>query len=60
MKIRLKDDISCQATYNFLPRPLYRELKHYVEDLLNKQWITNNHSEYSSPVAAVRKKDGTL
>ena len=59
MKIRLKDDIPCQATYNSLPCPFYQELKH-VEDLLNKQWITNSHSEYSSPVVAVRKKDGTL
>ena len=48
MKIRLKDDIPCQTTYNSLPRPLYQELKHYVEDLLNKQWITNSHSEHSS------------
>ena len=60
MKRRLKDYIPCQATYNSLLRPLYQELKHYVEDLLNKQWITNSHSEYSSPVVAVRKKDGTL
>ena len=36
MKIRLKDDIPCQATYNFLTCPLYQELKH-VKDLLNKQ-----------------------
>ena len=57
MKIRLKDDITCQAIYNSLPRPHYQELKHYVEDLLNKQWITNSHSEYSSPVVAERKKD---
>ena len=60
MKIRLKDDITCQAIYNSLPRPHYQELKHYVKDLLNKQWITNSHSEYSSPVVAERKKDGTL
>ena len=60
MKIRLKDNIPCQATYNSLPHPLYQELKHYVEDLLNKQRITSSHSEFSSPVVAVRKKDGTL
>ena len=60
MKIRLKDDILCQATYNSIPHSLYQELKHYVEDLLNKQWITNSHSESSPPVIAVRKKDGTL
>ena len=60
MKIRLKDDIPCEATYNSLPHPLNQELKHLVEDLLNKQWIINSHSEYSSPVVEVRKKDGTL
>ena len=60
MKIRLKDDIPCQATYNSLPRSLYQELKHYVEELLNRQWITISHSKCSSPVVAVRKKDGTL
>ena len=60
IKIRLKDNIPCQAACNSLPRPLYQELKHYVEDLLNKQWIANSHSEYSSPVVAVRKKDDIL
>ena len=60
MKIRLKDDIPCQATYNSTPHPLYQQLKHYVEDLLSKQWITNSHLEYSSLVVAVRKNDGTL
>ena len=60
MKIRLKDDIPCQATFNSLPHSLYQELKHYVEELLNRQWITISHSKCSSPVVAVRKKDGTL
>ena len=60
MKIRLKDDIPCQATYNSLPRSLYQELKHYVEELLNRQWITISHSKCSSPVVVVRKKDDTL
>ena len=49
MKIWLKDDISCKATYHSVLRPLYQELKH-MEHLLNKQWITNGHSEYSSPL----------
>ena len=48
MKIRLKDDIPCQATYNSLPHPLYQ------------QWITNSHSGYSSPVVAARNEHGTL
>ena len=42
MKIKLKDRIPFQVTYNSLPRTFYQELKH-VEDLLNKQWITNSH-----------------
>ena len=33
----------------------YVEVKHYVEDLLNKGWVTK-----SSSVVAVRKKDGSL
>ena len=60
MKIRLEDDIRCQATYNSLLRPLYQKLKHNVEDPLNKQWISDSHSEYSSPVVAVRKRDDRL
>ena len=35
-------------------------IKIYVEDLLNKQWIANSNSEYSSPVVALRKKDDIL
>ena len=33
MKIKLIDDIPCQATYNSISRPLYQELKHYIGDL---------------------------
>ena len=36
------------------------DVSNYIEDLLNKQWITKRHSEYSFPVVPVRKKDGTL
>ena len=32
----------------------------YIEDLLNKQWNVNSSSPYSSPVVAVRKKDGEI
>ena len=35
-------------------------MKYYIEDLLNKQWIIHSRSEYSPPVVAVRKKDGTI
>ena len=43
-----------------MPKPLYQEVKHYVEELLNKGWITKSSSNDSSPVVAVRKKDGSL
>jgi len=42
------------------PTALYQEVKHYIEDLLNKQFITKSPSSYSSPVVCVRKKDGVL
>ena len=34
--------------------------KQYIEDLLNQNFITESKSPYSSPVACVRKKDGSL
>ena len=60
MKLNLKDDVPVQASYNAIPRNLYKELKHYIEELLNKKWIRDSESPYSSPVVVVRKKDGTL
>eukprot|EP00794_Sanderia_malayensis_P019345 gene19345-21264_t len=49
-----------QKTYTAIPKPLYVEVKQYVEDLLNKVWIIQSRSNYSSPVVCVRKKDGSL
>ncbi|KAK3748398.1 hypothetical protein QZH41_000172 [Actinostola sp. cb2023] len=46
--------------YTSIPKPLYPEVKHYVEDLLNKGWVRKSRSAYSSPVVCVRKKDGSL
>ena len=43
-----------------VPRPLYPEVKSYIEDLLNCQFIRKSSSPYSSPVVCVRKKDKTL
>ena len=60
MKIRLKDETPVQKSYYSMPKPLHQEVKHYVEDLLNKGWITKSSSNYSSPVVAVRKKDDSL
>ena len=60
MDIDLSDSTPVQRNYVSIPRPLYQEVKHYIEDLLNKQFITKSRSSYSSPVVCVRKKDGTL
>ena len=37
MKINIKDDHHVQLNYNSIPRYLYKELKIYIEDLLDKQ-----------------------
>ena len=60
MKLNLKGDVPFQTSYKAIPRNLYKELKHYIEDLLNKNWIRDSESPYSSPVVVARKKNGTL
>lgn len=60
MSINLSDQRPVQKTYRSIPRPLYPEVKGYIEDLLNRQWIKKSKSAYSSPVVCVRKKDGDL
>jgi len=56
MDIDLSDSTPVQRNYVSIPRPLYQEVKHYIEDLLNKQFITKSRSSYSSPVVCVRRK----
>ena len=60
MSITLKDDIPVQRSYTAVPKPLYKEVKEYIQDLLAKKWIVKSKSPYSSPVVCVRKKDGSL
>ncbi len=55
--IKLNDETPVQKNYTAVPRPLYPEVKSYVEDLLNKNFITKSTSPYSSPVVCLRKKD---
>lgn len=58
--INLTTSEPVQKNYISVPRPLYPEVKQYIEDLLNKGFIRESRSAYSSPVVCVRKKDGTL
>ena len=60
MDINVTDPTPVQRTYTVVPRPLFPEVKHYVEDLLNRGWITRSRSAYSLPVVCVREKDGSL
>ncbi len=60
MYITLSDPAPVQKTYTSIPKPLHAEVKEYLQDLLNKGWITPSRSPYSSPVVCVRKKDGSL
>lgn len=60
LKIHLKDDTPVQTSYNSVPKPLYKEVKDYVQNLLDQGWIRKSTSSYSSPVVCVRKKDKRL
>ena len=60
MDIKLKDHQPVQKNYLSIPRPLYAEVKQYVEDLLNQQFITKSKSPYNSNVVCARKRDSTI
>lgn len=60
MNISLKDNEPVTRTYLSVPKPLYQEMKNYLQDLIAQGWVEKSNSSYSSPVVCVRKKDGTL
>ncbi|KAI7789706.1 hypothetical protein IRJ41_001809 [Triplophysa rosa] len=60
MTINLKDEVPVQRAYASIPKPLYKEVKEYVQDLLARGWVVKSKSPYAAPVVCVRKKDGTL
>lgn len=60
MSIKLTDNIPVKKTYISVPKPLMKEVKDYLLDLINKGWIKRSQSQYSSPMVCVRKKDGSL
>ena len=60
MTISLKDDIPVQKTYASIPKPLYQEIKQYIQELLAKGWIVKSKSPFAAPVVCVRKRDGSL
>ena len=60
MDIRLTSDQPVQKNYISIPRPLYPEVKGYIEDLLNRGFIWKSKSPFSRSVFCVRTKDGGM
>ena len=60
MKIDLKDDEPVRRSYVSIPKPLYKQVRDHVEDMLARGWVRQSHSSYSSPIVCARNKDGTL
>ena len=60
MKLNMNDETPVQKQYRRIPKPLYPEVKNYLEDLLNRNWIKPSTSSYASPVVIVRKKCGAM
>ncbi|CAB4025593.1 Hypothetical predicted protein, partial [Paramuricea clavata] len=50
LKIHLNDKTPVQKNYVAVPRPLYPEVKAYVEDLLNRKFIRRSNSSYTVPL----------
>ena len=60
VNLDLEDQTPVQKNYVAVPKPLYPEVKAYIEDLLNRDFIRKSSSSYSSPVVCVRKKEQSL
>lgn len=65
LKINTTDNTPVQKSYNSIPRPLYKKIKEYVQNLLDRGWIWRSVSAYSSPVVRLErnklsKKDNSL
>ena len=56
LDLDLEDQTPVQKNYVAVPKPLYPEVKAYIEDLLNRNFIKKSSSSFSSPVVCVRKK----
>ncbi len=60
LSILLNDNTPVARTFTSVPKPLYKEMKDYIHDLIAQGWVAKSHSPYSSSIVCVRKKDGSL
>lgn len=56
LKINLKDYSAVQICYNSIPKPQYKEVKEYIQNLCDRGCIKKSSSSYSSLVVSVKKK----
>lgn len=54
LKIQLSDETPVQKRYNAIPKPLYQEVKYYVQKLLSNGYIRKSTSPYSSKDKSLR------
>ena len=60
LELNTTDEIPVQKSYNRIPKPLYDDVKQYLQDMLNRGWIVKSRSSWSSPVVIVCKKSGEM
>ena len=60
MEIKLTDEEPVVVAHRQIPRPLYDEVKNFINDLVVNKWVRESKSAYSSPIVCVRKKDQSL
>ena len=60
LEIQLKDHEPVHKNYISIPKPLYGEVKEYLEGLITQNWICKCRSASSSPMDCVRKKGRSL
>ena len=59
LDLQLKDDTSVQRNYVSFLKPLYPEVKSYIQELLNCGFNKPSQSPYLSSVLCVRKPDNS-
>lgn len=60
LSISLKDMDPVARSYLSVSKPLYKEMKDYLHNLIAQGWVQKSNWPYASPVVCVRKKDGSL
>lgn len=59
-KITTTDEIPVNSPYRRIPPTQFDEVKKHIQNLLEKDIISQSHSAYASPVVLVKKKSGDL